>query len=193
MLDRNFDQKNNENLLSTNFLTNLDPYGLKFEQAHDSGGLSAGSNFSLAIFDDQTLGAKEIGFDPQSLVFVDGQLDYYPDLINSLDPTVVFYTLDAQTNGIEQIRDILTNYQNLDAIHILSHGSDGAVQLGNTLLTEDNLSIFKDSLGQWGEALTTDGDVLIYGCEVALTPQGKSFVGNLAYWRSAQIFLRPRI
>ena len=47
--------------------------------------------------------------------------------------------LDPDRDGVAQISEILADHENLDALHIVSHGSSGAVQLGSTWLDADNL------------------------------------------------------
>ena len=48
--------------------------------------------------------------------------------------------LDSHEDGIEQITRTLEHYEQLDAIHFLSHGTDGSVKLGNTWLDADRLT-----------------------------------------------------
>ena len=42
--------------------------------------------------------------------------------------------LDGSRDGIDQITEILAGYQDLDAVHFVSHGTDGTVKLGDTLV-----------------------------------------------------------
>jgi len=44
------------------------------------------------------------------------------------------------------------------AIHIISNGNEGEVQLGNSSLTADNLAERADDLAGWADALTEDAD-----------------------------------
>ncbi len=84
----------------------------------------------------------------------------------------------ADSNGIEQINDVLSDYDDVDALHIISHGDDGAVKLGNTWLNTTSLEQYSDSLTAWGSSLQQDADILIYGCNLAESEQGEWFINR---------------
>ena len=86
------------------------------------------------------------------------------------------HVLDGRQSGIEQITKVLAGYRDVDAIHVLSHGTDGAVQLGNTWLHLDHLDAHARMVASWQEALSRDADLLFYGCNVAGSPQGRTFI-----------------
>jgi hypothetical protein len=50
--------------------------------------------------------------------------------------------LNADVDGVQQIADVLQagGLHDLDSIHIVSHGTQGAVQLGSTVLDTNNLT-----------------------------------------------------
>ncbi|MGI9287981.1 MAG: DUF4347 domain-containing protein, partial [Pseudomonadales bacterium] len=127
------------------------------------------------------------------LVFVDSNTPDYEllvgDLIGQEDENRRFeiIMLDANCDGIEQITDVLGQYNGIDGVHIVSHGDAGQVQLGNTTLSEDNLSGYRSELMLWGAALGNDADILIYGCQLAATEAGQSLVNNLANLTSADV------
>ena len=73
------------------------------------------------------------------------------------------HVLDGRQSGIEQITKVLAGYRDVDAIHVLSHGTNGAVQLGNTWLHMDPLDTHARMVASWQEALSRDADVLFYG------------------------------
>ncbi|PUB88197.1 MAG: hypothetical protein DBP01_12250, partial [gamma proteobacterium symbiont of Ctena orbiculata] len=95
--------------------------------------------------------------------------------------------LDTAANGIEQISDILNAYQHLDAVHILSHGSDGGVQLGDAYLNLDSLSANAGAIESWRDAFSAEGDLLIYGCDLAAGEDGRSLVEALARLTGADV------
>ena len=55
----------------------------------------------------------------------------------------------------------------IDALHFVTHGTDGAMRLGSTWLTEDTLTAYSSSIAGWRDALAPGADLLIYGCDVA--------------------------
>ena len=75
--------------------------------------------------------------------------------------------LNSDQDGVAQIDRILANEHDLAAIHIISHGSAGAIEIGNSRLDAERLTMDADSVARWGQSLNGDGDLLLYGCEVA--------------------------
>lgn len=77
--------------------------------------------------------STDISPDTREVVFIDENVDNYEQLIQDLanrNNTDVFI-LDNSENGIEQISTVLTNYQGLDAVHLVSHGNTNGLLLGN--------------------------------------------------------------
>ncbi|MFT5417077.1 MAG: hypothetical protein ACI915_003413, partial [Gammaproteobacteria bacterium] len=130
--------------------------------------------------------AKSTGELTREIVFVDTDTPQYQqlvdDLLNNADEDRQFdvFLLDDTRDGIEQISEILAGYDSLDAMHIISHGDDGTIDLGNTQLDLGSLNANAEAIGSWGGAFVETGDLLIYGCNLATTAEGESFVNTLA-------------
>src|SRR4028119_2276793 len=101
-----------------------------------------------------------------TLVFIDSNVKDYQSLINGVSPNAEVIILDETLGGIEQITERLATKQNIEAIHIISHGSPGAVQLGANTLNSNNIESFGSQLQQWRKALIPGADILLYGCKV---------------------------
>ncbi|MBD9360635.1 DUF4347 domain-containing protein [Methylomonas fluvii] len=120
------------------------------------------------------------------IVFVDTSVQGYESLLNDIkssdvsDHNLEIITLDSSTDGIQQISQVLAERDNLDAVHIISHGSDGSLDLGNSQLNFDTLIQNQTDISAWGDSFNTNGDMLIYGCNVAETQFGQSFVEYLS-------------
>lgn len=115
------------------------------------------------------------------IVFIDPSIwdrDSVPQaLIGAAGEVVV---LDASRDGIQQIADYLDGRTGIDAINILSHGDVGEISpLGNIALIAGNLNNYASQLSTIGNALTTDGDILLWGCGVA-GADGTDFVQAFA-------------
>ena len=82
---------------------------------------------------------------------------------------------------------LAAHQRDLDAIHIVSHASDGAVQLGSTALDFETLLKRAGQIKGWGNALTQDGDILFYGCDLAATQQGQSLLEALSRLTGADV------
>ena len=122
----------------------------------------------------------------KELVVIDSRVQDLDLLLDSIEGKagvdVEFLLLDANLDGIEQISDYLANRGTsaITAIHIVSHGEDGAVQLGNGTLSTGNVDAYQSELEQWQHYLTEDADLLFYGCDLAASVEGQSLVERLA-------------
>ncbi|MES0326966.1 MAG: DUF4347 domain-containing protein, partial [Gammaproteobacteria bacterium] len=128
----------------------------------------------------------------QEIVFVDETVSDYQAFLDDIqlsnettDYQVVL--LDNASDGIEQISQILADHQNLDAVHIISHGIDGQVFLGNTSLITSTLDENSEQISTWGNALGAEGDLLFYGCNLAETEAGKSLIQGLSNLTGADV------
>jgi precorrin-6B methylase 1 len=81
-----------------------------------------------------------------------------------------------EDNGVDKIAEILAKYKDLDAIHIVSHGDQATLELGNMVLNASNITDYQTQLASWGNSLTQSGDILFYGCKVAEGDAGQAFV-----------------
>ncbi|MEL7265929.1 MAG: carbohydrate-binding domain-containing protein, partial [Planctomycetota bacterium] len=75
----------------------------------------------------------------------------------------------------------------LAAIHLIGHGDAGKIQLGATVFDQTMLSRRAGELRQWGNGLTDDADILIYGCESGRGMVGERFVKSLAKYTGADV------
>lgn len=87
--------------------------------------------------------------------------------------------VDSEESALAQMnaRFALSQYS---AIHIISHGADGQIQLGAETWDSEFLADHRSEFSQWRLSLTTDADLLIYGCNVAESARGQSFVEEFA-------------
>lgn len=122
----------------------------------------------------------------QELVFIDTEVENYQQLLNGIisqdteERNIEVVLLDKEQDGIQQITETLADFQNLDAVHIISHASDNGVELGNKTLDAVTLNENLLEINAWGDAFTEEGDFLIYGCNLASTEEGKSLVDAIS-------------
>ncbi len=143
-----------------------------------------------------TLSPIDIGAEGthHEVVFVQAGLYDSESLIAELEQNasisgrdLVVVVLNGTENGFDQINSVLSQYTNLDAIHIVSHGTDGMIQLGGSWLTAGNVLDHGIDLQKWGMALNADGDILIYGCDVAAGADGKALIDTVARLTSSDV------
>ncbi|MEQ9903666.1 putative Ig domain-containing protein [Pectobacterium aroidearum] len=119
-------------------------------------------------------------------VFIDTALTDYQTLVNSVPAGVDVFLLDSSKDGLTQMAVWAETHTGYDAIHILSHGNEGQVRLGNLTLDSVTAEARSADLAKLGTALTQDGDLLLYGCDIA-QDTGKSFVSLLSQLTQADI------
>ena len=96
--------------------------------------------------------------------------------------------LDPNSDGVQQITDLLAAANGkYDAIHVISHGDEGQINLGNTQLTTDSISGYADQLASWSSALTDDADILFYGCDLAGNAEGQNFISSISAITGADV------
>ena len=96
--------------------------------------------------------------------------------------------LDSDSDGVDQISELLSSAEGqYSAIHIISHGNEGEVQLGNSTLSNLNLNQYKEQLADWASALTADGDLLFYGCDLAGNAEGEQFIESISLLTGADV------
>ncbi len=122
-----------------------------------------------------------------TLVFIDSNVTDINHLLTGLASNTEVITLDTTQDGIEQITQALSERKNIDSIQIVSHGADGQLQLGATILTSETLNTYTQQLSQWGQVLNPDGNILLLGCNVAASDAGKAFVRQLSQITGANI------
>ena len=127
-----------------------------------------------------------------TIVFVDTGIEGYQSIVEKLTPTDpedmrLVVLLEADQDGIQQIGNVLRGLKGIDAVHILSHGTSGSLQLGRTQLNAENLDRYQTAMEGWSDALTTEADLLLYGCNVADGQTGVEFIERLSRITGADI------
>ena len=92
----------------------------------------------------------------------------------------------------ESVRDsiqyLASTSDSFGEVHILGHGSDAQLELGNVILSPESVVSGNTFLGALGESLNPTAAVYLYGCEVAETTTGKQFVSQFADVLNRQVF-----
>jgi len=83
---------------------------------------------------------------------------------------------------------VLEGRNDIAAIHILSHGRSGTLDLGSTKLTAASMSgTHADAMQAIAHALSSDADILIYGCDFAAGVRGDTAVMLLSTLTGADV------
>ncbi|WP_244664864.1 DUF4347 domain-containing protein [Candidatus Symbiopectobacterium sp. 'North America'] len=122
----------------------------------------------------------------KEVVFIDTSVTDYQTLVDNVPAGIEVELFDGSKDGLSQLVQWAQGHSGYDAIHILSHGSEGEIQLGNLTLDSDTTNARSADLATLVSALTDSGDLLIYGCDVA-QDSGQSFVTLLAQLTGADL------
>ena len=158
-------------------------------QLHDQTSDSYGEFEAIAPV---TAGTEIRAVDPaqnngkKEVIFIEDSIDDYQSLIDGANAGVAVVLLDSAQDGLSQMALWAQSNNSYDAIHIISHGAEGQVNLGSFTLDETIIDSRSDDLSIVGGALTEQGDLLLYGCEVA-SGEGLSFINALAKATQADI------
>lgn len=115
-----------------------------------------------------------------SLVFVDFRVEDYGTLVAGMAPGTGVVLLSPYRDGVEQITQVLRMSTSVGEIHILSHGSPGCLELGNSTLSLETLTRYAPQLKTWSTSFSSTPEILIYGCKVAAGDAGTEFVERLS-------------
>ena len=121
------------------------------------------------------------------IVFVLDNLRDWQTLVSGVPANTEVHVLDASGDALKQMVSLLDGRTGLDAIHLLSHGSNGAVQLGAFTLNTATLQSHAEDLTRIGAALSEEGDILLYGCNVGAGEAGVNFIGKVAQLTGADV------
>jgi len=145
---------------------------------------ASGESDNIIAFDKLTGVPQESN--TKNLVFIDSSL---PDAASLLDDVkskqsdnsiweVVW--IEPDSNGVSKITETLTGLTDINSIHILTHGDDTGFQLGTVKLDAGSFSQYDSDFSQWGHSLAAGADLLIYGCDLASSEDGRHLLSQIA-------------
>ncbi|WP_121989380.1 DUF4347 domain-containing protein, partial [Nitrospira lenta] len=116
----------------------------------------------------QAIAAYTPGESRTEVAFIDPTVPDYDVLVAGMGPNVEVVMLDATRDGMEQIAESLAGRTGIDAIHLISHGAEGRLNLGTGALTQESMTgQYADELATIQQSLSTSADILVYGCNFA--------------------------
>ncbi|MGI9336189.1 MAG: DUF4347 domain-containing protein, partial [Gammaproteobacteria bacterium] len=122
------------------------------------------------------------------LVVFDMRVEDAATLVEGVDPNAEVVFLDRDRDGVEQIAEALRGRTGIGALHIVSHGREGALTLGTGTLDAGSIEgEYREALAEIGEALAEDADLLVYGCNFGAGEKGGDAVEALAAATGADV------
>jgi fibronectin-binding autotransporter adhesin len=128
---------------------------------------------------DAAQGKKEV-------VFIESNVVDVQTLIDGVKPGVEIVLLDARGDGLAQMADWAQTHSGYDAVHVISHGAEGQINLGGLTLDAATAINRSADLATLGGALNETGDLLLYGCSVA-SGEGEGFISVVAARTGADV------
>lgn len=95
-------------------------------------------------------------------------------------PGTAVIHLPPGRDGLADVARALAPFHGLAAIHILSHGHKGVLQLGGEDIGIERLRLDHDALSAIGKSLRDGGDILLYGCSIGEGSEGADYVAQFA-------------
>jgi VCBS repeat-containing protein len=124
----------------------------------------------------------------QEIIFIDSRVEDADILRGSFAGNAEVHLIQADSDGVEQIAAALNGRVGIDAIHIISHGRSGTLDLGSTKLTEASMeSRHADEMAIIRNALSDSADILLYGCDFGAGARGESAIAALAMATGADV------
>jgi len=130
---------------------------------------------------------KAPGVESSSILFISNNVPDYQQLGASASALLEVVVLDAQGDGLRQMADALQGRQRVGAVHLISHGARGALDLGSLTLNGNTLMERSADLARIRASLRPDADLLLYGCEVAQGSEGQRFITLLGEATGAHV------
>ncbi len=122
---------------------------------------------------------------PHVVYVVDQNVADWQQIVGALPKGSDLILIDANSDGATQLANALRGRTDISALSIVSHGAAGEITLGNSTITTDNIDEHAAAWQAIGASLTANGDILLYGCDVA--QQGNGLLLQMASLTGADI------
>lgn len=115
---------------------------------------------------------------PQKLVIVDPSIENHRTWMKQTEIKTKKFLLNPDSDGVEQITQILDRHSEIFGLHIISNGTSNHFCLGSTELGLHNLDRYAWDLQDWCSSFsaTGRGKIVLYGCTVVAGSHGFEFV-----------------
>ena len=113
----------------------LENLALSYETQTASYGLDLAETTSNEITQLDPISSSNLELEPiyendtSSLVFIDSSVEDIQTLTDNISGAAEVIVLDSDRDELLQISEHLSNYQDLDAVHIVSHGESGELSI----------------------------------------------------------------
>jgi hypothetical protein len=128
---------------------------------------------------------------PREVIFIDSRVQDQAALLGSMAPPAgamrQVFVIDPQEDGLAQVTAVLGRFRDVAAVHLITHGSSGRLELGAGVVDRAALDARSGEVAGWHRSLAPGADILVYGCEVSAGDEGESWVGTLSGLTGADV------
>lgn len=124
---------------------------------------------------------------PIEIAFIDMRLHDAQGLADSMRDNVIVVFLDPTRDGVSQIGEVLSSFEQVETVHLFTHADNTGLRLGSTLVTSDTIDEHAEAFSSWQNYLSESADIMFYGCDLAENADGQSLLAEIAELTSADI------
>src|SRR5260221_4838530 len=117
----------------------------------------------------------------REIAFIDRHVDDLETLLAGIRPDVEPILLSDDEPAPRQMARAVQGREGLEAIHVIAHGRPGEVCFGAGSLSLETVSVYSTDLARIGQALRSDGDLLLWSCETGQGKRGATFQNAMAH------------
>lgn len=123
----------------------------------------------------------------QEIAFVDTSILGWQQIVEHINDDINVVYLDKTKDFIQQIAGYTDTKSDISAIHIISHGNSGELDIGTNKLNNSNIANYQDLLKSIGNSMAPNGDILLYGCNLAENHEGVELLKAFSDFTGADV------
>lgn len=123
----------------------------------------------------------------KEIVFIIDDVADIDTLVQGFGSGREVFVLDANQDGLRQMAELLEERNDIAAMHVISHGKEGSVSLGTSVLEASTMTTHAAELQAIGRSMASGGDILFYGCDVGASADGLALVSALSKATGADV------
>ncbi|MGE9290188.1 MAG: isopeptide-forming domain-containing fimbrial protein, partial [Puniceicoccales bacterium] len=167
-------------------------------EGEDSSASSEEEDSALGEGIESASGEQEIG--RNELLVLDGRIEDWETLASELEENssdgIILHRLmiGGEEDGLASISDYFADLAQegiyFDAVHIVSHASEGRLSLGGYDYRADDLVEglpAMEEISQWQEYLLDGADILLYGCDLGAGESGAQLLQQISRYSGADV------
>ncbi len=121
------------------------------------------------------------------LLVIDASVQGWQNLAQSRGANVELLVIEQGQDAVALIAQALSGKHGYSALHVVSHGDGGQLFLGGRTIDANTLAERTGEFASIGQALDSNADILLYGCDLASNRAGMEFLQALANATQADI------